>query len=345
MPALLEQIWYGQHFLRWVLLPATFVYWSLSRIRRFFLKRFWQEQLPVPVIVVGNLSLGGVGKTPLVIALAQQLQAKGLRVGIISRGYGAKIKSFPHEVTIHSSALEVGDEPLLIARRTGCPVIIAPKRVNAAKYLLANYDPQVIISDDGLQHYALGRAIEIAVIDGMRHLGNGWCLPAGPLRESAQRLKEVDFVVVNGCEYEGAYSMYLQPGKLIQLVSGQEFEVESLALPVAAVAAIGHPQRFFKSLQELGLSFHPYPFPDHHYFKVEELRFLEPSVVMTEKDAIKCQHFAATHWFFLPVNACLSEDFWQALWSHEQLKGYFSHETSSTVCSNVTVNHHFLGSS
>ncbi|MBA3536682.1 MAG: tetraacyldisaccharide 4'-kinase [Tatlockia sp.] len=321
MSLAMDKLWYGKHPLRWALWPFTFIYRFITRLRRAYFTSFRQHQFSVPVIVVGNLTVGGVGKTPLVIALAKQLQEKGLRVGIVSRGYGASIKQFPHEISEEDAANLVGDEPLLIAQKTACPVVIAPKRVQAVQYLLDKYQSQIIISDDGLQHYAMGRSIEIVVIDGMRKLGNGLCLPAGPLRESASRLQNTDLIVVNSGEWPEAYSMNLQPGKLIHLATGQEIEANQLSMPVAAVAAIGHPQRFFTTLLNLGIAIKKYPFPDHHRFSIKDMQFAEKEVIMTEKDAVKCRSFAADSWYFLPVEAKLSDSFWQALWAHEQLQG------------------------
>jgi tetraacyldisaccharide 4'-kinase len=322
MSQFIEKLWYNKHFLRWFLWPLALFYRLVMAIRRVFLQCFWQRQFPVPIIIVGNLTVGGVGKTPLVIALAKQLQAKGLRVAIISRGYGAAITQFPYEISAVDKASLVGDEPLLLARKTGCPVVIAPKRVQAVQYLLDKYQSQIIISDDGLQHYAMGRAIEIVVIDGVRRLGNGLCLPAGPLRESASRLQKSDLIVVNEGQWPGAHSMILQPGELTHLATGRNVDIHTLEFPIAAIAAIGHPQRFFTTLQRLGLSFKQYPFPDHHPFSKNELQFTEKMVIMTEKDAIKCQAFAEDAWYFLAVEAKLSDSFWEALWSHERLQGY-----------------------
>nr|WP_131793582.1 tetraacyldisaccharide 4'-kinase [Legionella brunensis] len=317
----IDKLWYTHHPLRWLLWPVAQGYKVITVVRRFYLSRFCQQQFSVPVIVIGNLTVGGVGKTPLVIALAKEIQVKGLRVGIVSRGYGAAIKQFPHEVSPDDEAKLVGDESLLLARKTACPVVIAPKRTQAVQYLLDKYKCEIIISDDGLQHYAMGRAVEIVVIDGMRGLGNGLCLPAGPLRETPKRLRKSDLVVINNGEWPGGYSMILESGRLTNILTGQEINKESLAAPIAAVAAIGHPQRFFTTLHNLGISFKKYPFPDHHNFQPHELQFKEKTVVMTEKDAVKCQSFAANSWYFLPVEAKLSDAFWQALWSHEQLQG------------------------
>ncbi|WED44674.1 tetraacyldisaccharide 4'-kinase [Legionella cardiaca] len=317
-----DKLWYGKHPMRWLLWPLAQIYKAIISIRRVYLRFFYQKKFPVPIIVIGNLTVGGVGKTPLVIALAKQLLARGLRVGIVSRGYGATIKQFPHEVSVTDDARLVGDEPLLLARKRICPVVIAPKRNEAVQYLLDKYQSEIIISDDGLQHYAMGRAVEIVVIDGMRGFGNGLCLPAGPLRETQKRLKKIDLIVVNGGEGNNGYSMTLEPGKLTNILTGEEINQEAVSTPVAAVAAIGHPQRFFSTLHNLGISFKKYPFPDHHNFQLHELHFRERTVVMTEKDAVKCQSFADDSWYFLPVEAKLSDSFWQALWSHEQLQGY-----------------------
>ncbi|WP_237758072.1 tetraacyldisaccharide 4'-kinase [Legionella oakridgensis] len=319
---MIDKFWYTRHPLRWLLFPFALLYEFISKCRRFFLQRFCQQPIPVPVIVVGNLTVGGVGKTPMVIALAQQLCARGLRVGIVSRGYGAKVNVFPYEVTPDSKADEVGDEPLLLAKKTGCPVVIAPKRKHAVQYLLDTYQTQIVLSDDGLQHYAMARAMEIVVIDGTRGLGNGLCLPAGPLRESARRIKSADFVIVNGGEWPDAYRMELVAGKFIQLMSGQVLDAFEFNEKVAAVAAIGNPQRFFTSLTKLGVQFKAYPFADHHRFQPEELRFSEKRIVMTEKDAVKCQAFATEHMYFLPVEAKVSDVFWKKFWSHKQLQDY-----------------------
>lgn len=326
-PSFLDKLWYGDHPARWLLLPFSLAYRLIVALRRRYLQRFRQQQFPVPVIVVGNLTVGGVGKTPLVIALAKQLKARGMSVGIVSRGYGAEIKQFPHEVNLDDKAALVGDEPLLLAKKTGCPVVIAPKRTEAVQYLLDKYKSQIIISDDGLQHYAMGRSIEIVVIDGQRGLGNGLCLPAGPLREDARRLQQADFIVVNGEQErpEGevsSYRMDLMPGELTHLITGKTLNPSKVEHPVAAVAGIGNPQRFFSTLAALDIGFKAYSFPDHHLFKPEELHLTEKTLVMTEKDAVKCQPFATDSMYFLPVEASVEDTFWNTLWLHEQLQGH-----------------------
>lgn len=331
-----EKLWYGRHPCRWILFPLSMVYQAGVTLRRVFLQRFWQRQFSVPIIVVGNLTVGGVGKTPLVIALAQALQARGLRVGIVSRGYGARLRTFPHEVNLEDTAISVGDEPLLLAKKTGCPVIIAPKRVQAVDYLLRHHQSQVVISDDGLQHYAMGRAIEIVVMDGSRGLGNGLCLPAGPLREPPHRLNKTDFILINQgspekipCLKQDAsllFSMHCIPGQMISLKQGQEKKLTELTNPVAAVAAIGNPKRFFATLDALGVSFNKYPFPDHYQFKPEDLSCYSEDIVMTEKDAVKCIPFATDNMYFLPIEAKMDNKFWDKFWSHKQLQGLSCNE-------------------
>lgn len=319
---LLEKLWYTRHPGRWLLYPLALVYQAVSSLRRSYLRRFRQERFAVPVIVVGNLTVGGVGKTPLVIALAQKFKARGLRVGIVSRGYGASVCHFPHEVSLDDKAAFVGDEPLLLAKKTQCPVVISPKRAQAVQYLLDNHQSQIILSDDGLQHYAMGRVLEIVVIDGIRGMGNGLCLPAGPLRESIKRLQAVDFIVVNGGQWPDAYRMDLVPGEFLQLVSGKSIQLEQLSRPVAAVAAIGNPQRFFLTLNQLGVSFKSYPFADHHPFRPNDLCMKEDMIVMTEKDAVKCHAFATDKMYFLPIEASVCDKFWDALWTHGKLQGH-----------------------
>ncbi len=327
----INKLWYGDSPLSLLLWPFSLLYQAISELRRAYLQRFGQQQFPVPVIVIGNLTVGGVGKTPLVIAIAQRLKMKGLKVGIVSRGYKATIASFPHEVTPQDTAVTVGDEPLLLAKKTGCPVVIAPKRNEAIDYLLATHQSQIILSDDGLQHYAMGRDIEIVVVDGLRAFGNGLCLPAGPLREKVKRINRVNFLVVNQTsttintnwkQMKDVYSMTLEPGLFTAIKDGRELNAAALPRPIAAIAGIGHPQRFFNSLENLGLTIKQYAFSDHYAFQLKDLQLNEKTLVMTEKDAVKCQYFAQPHWYFLPVEAKLSDSFWDALWSHERLEGY-----------------------
>jgi tetraacyldisaccharide 4'-kinase len=234
------------------------------------------------------------------------------------------VTHFPYEVTSNDNAHQVGDEPLLIAQKTVCPVVISPKRVEAVQYLLDKHHSEIIISDDGLQHYAMGRAIEIVVIDGQRGFGNGLCLPAGPMRETVSRLKKVDFILVNGSApqpiFADTYRMDLVPGAITGLLSGQSVSVFDLEEPIAAVAAIGNPQRFFALLARLGVRFKPYSFPDHHPFHAADLCLREKTVVMTEKDAVKCIPFASESMYCLPVEAQVEDKFWDTLWLHKGLQ-------------------------
>jgi len=318
---MMNKIWYSRRSpLCWLLLPFSAFFWIASGLRRLYLRRWKQIQFDVPVIVVGNLTVGGVGKTPLVIAIANELRMKGLRVGIVSRGYGARVH-FPRVVGLDDNATDVGDEPLLIAKKTNCPVIIATNRVKAVQYLMENFQSQVILSDDGLQHYAMGRSIEIVVIDGVRGLGNGLLLPAGPLRERAHRLNTVDFVVVNSGKWVNAYCMKMVVSDVTQLISGNQVNLNTLHQPVAAIAGIGNPQRFYNTLNDLGVRFKPYDFPDHYLFTINDLILEEKIMIMTEKDAVKCLPFATENMYVLSVKADLENKFWDALWTHEKLKG------------------------
>jgi tetraacyldisaccharide 4'-kinase len=315
---LVNSLWYKRNKIYYFLLPATFIFQIVVYLRMKFLKK-GKIASPAPVIVVGNISLGGTGKTPVVIALANELLKKGIKVGIISRGYKANRQDFPYLVQKFDKAEEVGDEPLLMARKTACPVVISPDRVEAIKFLLKQFPCDIILSDDGLQHYRMHRDIEIAVLD-ERDTGNGWCLPAGPLREPISRLKKVDFVIGNNISKPGIYSMQLVPESLVQIRSGKLIPLDELPLPCAAVAGIGNPQRFFNTLTQLGLAFNSYSYPDHWTFQLKDFNGDEESIVMTEKDAVKCSAFADERMYYLPVYAKLSQDFWNHLWSHTTIK-------------------------
>ncbi len=270
-----------------------------------------RQQPPVPVLVVGNITVGGTGKTPLVIALVQAAQQRGLKVAVVSRGYGGRVEQYPITVSADSIALDVGDEPVLIARRTGAPVILDPDRRNAMDVAINSVNPDLIISDDGLQHYGLPRSAEVVVIDGQRGLGNGRCLPEGPLREPPSRLKEVDFVISTGGGWSGAHPMIMRPGEVENLATGETLDVRAFLRDyphVHAVAGIGNPRRYFNLLNIIGLNAQPHIFPDHHAYQPADLAFSDGlPVLMTEKDAVKCAAFAEPNWWFLPVEAELPD--------------------------------------
>ncbi len=314
----IEASWRGWSTLTLLLLPLSALFCLLSAIRRIFYRigLLPVVRLDVPVIVVGNITVGGTGKTPMVVWLAEKLREWGFKPGIVTRGYGGKALQWPCEVTPGSLAKEVGDEALLLRRRTGCPVFAGPDRPQAAQQLLAAHQCDLIISDDGMQHYAMARDLEIAVIDGKRRFGNGLCLPAGPMRETRQRLAATDLVIVNGAAKPQEYHMQLKLTEALVLNGGGESRGLSTfaAERVHAIAGIGHPERFFDMLQEQGLDIERHPFPDHHAFSADDLRpFSAHTVLMTEKDAVKCEQFAQPGHWYVPAVAVVGEDFESAL--------------------------------
>jgi len=297
--------WYQRFSWVVLLLPLSWLFQAVARVRRWWLLNH-QYAIDLPIVVVGNITVGGTGKTPLVIYLAKALTARGLKVAVISRGYKSSVKVLPHHIKDGDLAMQVGDEPLLISRHTRVPVVIDSNRVRAVKWIQANFACDVIISDDGLQHYRLKRDIEIVVIDGVRRFGNGLCLPAGPMREPISRLQSVDFKVANGKACAGEVAMSLRPKALHNLTDYiHSIDVSELVgKTVHAVAGIGYPERFFHTLEQLGASIIRHPFEDHHSFVAADLEFTDKHwVVMTEKDAVKCQTFAKSHWWALAVEA------------------------------------------
>ncbi|BCB26289.1 tetraacyldisaccharide 4'-kinase [Sulfurimicrobium lacus] len=316
----LEKQWYRSSPWLLILLPLSVLFWALSALRRMAYRSGWlrEQRLPVPVIVVGNISVGGTGKTPLVLWLADWLRRHDFRPGIVSRGYGGR-SAESRPVEPDGSAALSGDEPLLLARQSHCPVWIGRDRVAAGQGLLeAHPECNVLISDDGLQHYRLARDVEIAVVDGQRLFGNGFLLPAGPLREGVGRLRQVDAVVVNGdAEFAGGghFNMSLKGVMLRNLCSGAMVPALELAdKKLHAVAGIGNPQRFFAHLQGLGLTFERHPFPDHHAYRAEDLAWPDAdAIMMTEKDAVKCAAFADERYWVLPVRAELDPSFGQRI--------------------------------
>jgi tetraacyldisaccharide 4'-kinase len=312
----LLDIWYKDYFIGAALTPMSMFFLDFVKFRRWLYKIGLKKSiaLPVPVVIVGNITVGGTGKTPLCIYLANLLKAQGYRVGIISRGYGGK-KVAAKMVLPNSDVAQVGDEALLILQQTNCPMVVGANRVEAGQFLLKHAPCDVILADDGLQHYALKRDIEIAVVDGERRFGNSACLPAGPLREPIERLNSVDFIVVNGKPITGnswyEWQMQLHGNSAINLKTGETKPLtEFKFLDCHAVAGIGNPQRFFSQLENAGiLQRIDHSFPDHHIFEEKEITFKNHPVLMTEKDAVKCKAFSTQNHWFVPVSAHLSTEF------------------------------------
>ena len=305
-----NRIWYGTRTPPWWLMPWSQLFRGLMAVRRALYRRGWiaSVRLRCPVIVVGNLSVGGTGKTPLVIWLAAQLRARGLEPGIVTRGFGGS-GGIARLIGGSDDAAIVGDEPVVLARRTGVRVAVGRDRPAAAR-LLIDAGCNVIVSDDGLQHYALARDCEIAVIDGARRLGNGWLLPAGPLREPRSRLTEVDAVVINGgAAVAPAISMHLAAERAISLSDGGTRPLTAFrGTAVHAIAGIGNPQRFFEMLRGQGIDVTPHPLDDHARIGAAEITFADrKAVLMTEKDAAKCAHWADTRHWVVPVDAAFAE--------------------------------------
>ncbi|MBB1127034.1 tetraacyldisaccharide 4'-kinase [Thiospirillum jenense] len=332
-------IWYSHsHPLAVLFAPLSGLYCGFIQLRARAYQFNWLPQytLNVPVIIVGNLTVGGTGKTPLVLWLADHLRGHGWRPGIVTRGYGGRLpRRQIVDVPIGGDPAAFGDEPLLLAANAGCPVVAGRDRVAAARRLIDAHGCDVVIADDGLQHLRLGRAIEIAVIDGQRGFGNGRCLPAGPLREPYSRLNSVDFILCNGDDAAVLFQsiapqcksslphwshFYLQPQAAVNLVnlhltrSLADLQREFGHQIIRAVAGIGHPERFFSLLEQRGFSIHRCAYPDHHVFTAEEVRnWSDAPVLMTEKDAVKCRPFALPQHWYLPVIAEPAASFIDAL--------------------------------
>lgn len=309
-------MWCGRGPLAWLLLPVGLLFFAMAALRRLAYRRGWltSERLPVPVVVVGNITAGGAGKTPLTLWLAQRFVAAGRKPGIVSRGYGRQ-GSGVAKVGAGATARAVGDEPLLLARRSGCPVYVGANRAAAARALLAEHpECDLILCDDGLQHYRLRRDVEIAVID-RRGLLNGWPLPAGPLREPASRLGRVAALVLNETAQVPVrgvptFAMHLAGQRFYRLdaphstCSAHDLSGRKLH----AVAGIGEPQRFFDHLAALGVHFIAHAFPDHHRYGPADLKFAGDAILTTEKDALKCAGLATLPIWVLPVEAHVEPD-------------------------------------
>ncbi|MDL0429826.1 tetraacyldisaccharide 4'-kinase [Marinobacter sp. TBZ242] len=319
MTGLVDRLWYGRNRPLWPLYPLVWLYRAVAENRR---RRAWQareESIPVPVVVVGNITAGGTGKSPLTAALTGLLREHGWQPVILSRGYGGKAEGYPLLVTPDTDPDVAGDEPVMLAAESGCPVVVDPDRKRGALWALDQKLGTILVCDDGLQHYRLPRDIELAVFDAARGLGNGALIPVGPLREPLERLGSVDFVITNGgyldeIEHDHQFTMTLAPSELRNLVTGETLSPERLqGKSVRAVAGIGNPGRFFDTLGDLGAQVRPRALPDHHHFTPEDLHSEKGEwLVMTAKDAVKCHKFAPDNTWVLAVKARLPEAFREA---------------------------------
>lgn len=296
----------------WALYPFSLLLSIISKVRRYFLQKsaLKSNKIDLPVIIVGNISVGGNGKTPFVIWLCELLIKEGYKPGIISRGYGGKSDTYPLLINSETLGSSAGDEPVMLFKRLAIPIVVDPKRVNAANYINEHCDVDIIVTDDGLQHYALPRDIEIAVVDGKRRFGNQKLMPMGPLREPLSRLKEVDFIINNGETFTNEVTMLLQP-QACKPVDSREARLPKLS-KVNACAAIGYPQRFFDTLEAQNYQLvKQVSFADHHAFNKTDFAQFDNNLplLMTEKDAVKCLSFALPNWWYLPIEAKLPETF------------------------------------
>ena len=311
--------WYTKKTWLLFLAPIAWLFSGLSSLRRHYLQTVYQgTPFSAPVVVIGNISVGGSGKTPLIIALVRELKEKGYSVGVVSRGYGGKAIRYPLIVSKNTPASESGDEPLLIVKSCGCPVVVDPNRENAVRTLLERFSCDLVLSDDGLQHYQMHRDVEVAVIDASRGLGNKLTLPAGPLREPLKRLQEVDFIVHNGVEHINADSGNAKNTCFVKLepVGLRKFGAEELisaaqwvdSMSVHAVAGIGHPERFASTLKEMGFEPDLHAKNDHEALSIGDLRFKDQRpIIITEKDAVKYNDAVPENLWVLEVRMRLSD--------------------------------------
>lgn len=312
----LNRIWYSKRSVGWLLLiPFSWLYTLLSWLHRLPRQAgiLRPVSLPVPVIVVGNITAGGTGKTPLVIWLVARLQEMGMQPGVMSRGYGGRVGKGPVLANADMNPTYCGDEPAMMARRLSCPIVVGSDRLATAKELIG-LGCDVLIADDGLQHHRLARDFEFLVVDGQRGFGNGSRLPAGPLRESPRRVQTVDCVVVNGADGKSRFGgssirMDLVGDRLHRLDDSEKIDVVVWSEPVHAVAGIGNPGRFFERLEKEGLTIERHAFADHFSYREQDLEFTGGfDIVMTEKDAVKCRRFDLADAWYLPVTACFPDD-------------------------------------
>ena len=314
LETLIEKVWYSKNIFSLLLSPLSLIYISIIYLRHILyqLGLISITKINAPTIVIGNIVAGGTGKTPLVIWLAKHFKDKGFLPGIVSRGYGGTYLSNIELVKPTSNPLLVGDEPVIIARNTNCPVVVAKKRAKGAKELVEKYNCNIIFCDDGMQHYSLARDIEIAVIDGQRRFGNNYCFPAGPLREPKSRMSKADLIVskynARTCEHKMDYTYH-------QLVSLNELSktipISDLhGMTVHAIAGINNPDHFFSYLRSHKLELIIHKFPDHYSYTEDDVKFDDNfPVVMTEKDAVKCLNYSSDKHWYIPISAELSKSF------------------------------------
>ncbi|ATC94535.1 tetraacyldisaccharide 4'-kinase [Pseudoalteromonas tunicata] len=316
-----ERSWYRPFGWTLLLFPLAILFWFISVLRKSLYRFNWlkQSHFDVPVIVVGNISVGGNGKTPMVIWLCEYLMQQQKKVVVISRGYGAKSSHYPLNVTSDVIASQAGDEPVLIHQRTGVPVVVGPNRVDNIKFAIEHFQPDVIISDDGMQHYKMKRDVEICIVDATRRFGNGFLIPMGPLRELPRRLKTVDLVIENG----GCAAMHYQLIATGLYCVKQQQPLNAPYPAGIAMSAIGNPQRFENSLTDFGVRIDQrVHFRDHHHFSAADFEhYSQNTIYMTEKDAVKCTSFAKPDWYYLKVDAQLNEQAKVALTSLLLKKG------------------------
>jgi tetraacyldisaccharide 4'-kinase len=313
----LQRAWYHGAWWLWLLRPVELVFRLLAALRRGLYRSglLGSYRAAIPVVIVGNITVGGTGKTPIVIALVDALREQGLTPGVVSRGYGVQAGRFPYVLDKDSAVENCGDEPLQIYRRTACPCVVDPSRAAAVRALVQRFDVDVVLCDDGLQHYALARDLEIAVVDAQLGFGNGFCLPAGPLREPVSRLQQVDHVLYRGSD-DAVNGVQYEPQCLVNIASGEQRPLasEPFGDRVIAMAGIGQPEQFFAALRGLGFVIEPRVFADHHHYGPQDFYGLQDkAIIMTEKDAVKCAGLVGDNAWYLKISARLPAALSQAI--------------------------------